>query len=94
MAITAIDDELCNGCGICIDTCPADVLRLVEPALPWTTSGWKARAVYPSDCHSCTLCALDCPQGAIRVSYRVAVAPEVFPYPLPAISGQPSAVGP
>lgn len=82
MAITAIDDDLCDGCGICIDTCPADVLRLVESERPWEYPGWKARAIYKGDCHSCTLCALDCPPGAIQVSYRVEVAPEVFPYPL------------
>jgi NADPH-dependent glutamate synthase beta subunit-like oxidoreductase len=28
MSISRIDSELCNGCGLCVDVCPQDVIRL------------------------------------------------------------------
>ena len=28
MSISRIDSGLCNGCGICVDACPQDVIRL------------------------------------------------------------------
>jgi adenylylsulfate reductase, subunit B len=56
----AIDLTLCDGCGICIDSCPTDVLR-VDPATQ------RAAAVYPQDCCGCFFCQDDCPQHAIVV---------------------------
>ena len=28
MAIDEIDPELCNGCGVCVNSCPMDVIRM------------------------------------------------------------------
>jgi NAD-dependent dihydropyrimidine dehydrogenase PreA subunit len=61
MSIERIDPELCNGCGICINTCTVDVIRMDEE------SG-KAVIKYPEDCMTCGYCELDCPQNAIYVS--------------------------
>lgn len=61
MAIERIDTDLCNGCGICVDTCWMDVLCIDE------TSG-KATIKYANDCLVCTFCELDCPENAIFVS--------------------------
>ncbi len=61
MSVERIDLELCNGCGICVDSCPVDVLRMDE------ASG-KAVIKYPEDCMLCDWCELDCPQNAIYVS--------------------------
>ena len=63
MAVDRIDPELCNGCGICVDYCPADVLRLDEKTD-------KAVAKYPQDCTACRICETDCPQKAITVSMQ------------------------
>ena len=30
MAIERIDPELCNGCGICVNVCSSDVIRMGE----------------------------------------------------------------
>ena len=28
MAIKSIDNQLCTGCGVCVKSCPADVIRM------------------------------------------------------------------
>ena len=61
MAIERIDSDLCNGCGICVDSCCTDVIRMDERSK-------KAIIVYPEDCMLCLICELDCPQHAIYVS--------------------------
>lgn len=61
MAIERIDPELCNGCGVCVNSCMMDVIRLDEIHN-------KAIIKYPEDCQTCFSCELDCPTGAIYVS--------------------------
>ena len=61
MAIDKIDPELCNGCGICVNSCSMDVIRMDE-------EGKKAIIKYPEDCMLCGWCLDDCPTNAIHVS--------------------------
>jgi NAD-dependent dihydropyrimidine dehydrogenase PreA subunit len=68
MSIERIDAELCNGCGICVDSCPMDVLRMDE-------KGEKAVIKYPDDCMACCYCERECPQNAIYVSPELLVRP-------------------
>lgn len=60
--ITNINKESCTGCGICIDLCNMDVLRL-------NSSDGKAHIAYLEDCMTCFECALNCPEGAIEVNF-------------------------
>lgn len=60
MGIRKIDTELCNGCRICVDHCPMDVLRMDEDRK-------KAFIKYLRDCQSCLLCEIECPTQAITV---------------------------
>jgi NAD-dependent dihydropyrimidine dehydrogenase PreA subunit len=55
-----VNSEKCNGCGVCIDICPCDVLRLNgETGL--------AEGKYEMDCWYCGACEMDCPRQAIVV---------------------------
>ena len=61
MSIERIDTELCNGCGICVNSCTADVIRMDKERN-------KAVIKYPDDCILCEWCMQDCPTKAIYVS--------------------------
>lgn len=61
MGIENIDLKLCNGCGICIDSCPMDVIRFDE-------NNQKAYIAYGLDCGVCFLCSDDCPTNAIKIT--------------------------
>ena len=61
MAIEKIDHELCTGCGICVKSCPMDVIKMDEDKN-------KAVIKYPEECMLCEFCVFDCPVEAISVS--------------------------
>ena len=60
MAVERIDRDLCDGCGICVNVCSSDVLRMDEEG--------KAVIKYPDECIVCLYCEEDCPTRAIYVS--------------------------
>ncbi|OGS56267.1 MAG: disulfide reductase [Euryarchaeota archaeon RBG_19FT_COMBO_56_21] len=55
-----VDQELCVGCGLCVELCPYGSPELV----PGEKGGMKARAI-EALCHGCGTCAASCPQKAI-----------------------------
>jgi NAD-dependent dihydropyrimidine dehydrogenase PreA subunit len=60
MAIEAIDELLCNGCGTCVRNCPMDVIRMDKASR-------KAQIRYKEDCMLCGQC-LECPEKAIHLA--------------------------
>lgn len=60
-----IDPQLCNGCGLCIDLCPNDVLG-------W--DGEVAALTAPERCNYCATCETVCPPGAIELPYLICKA--------------------
>lgn len=58
MGVRKIELILCNGCGICVEHCPMDVLRMDKETD-------KAFIKYVRDCQSCFLCVRECPEDAI-----------------------------
>ena len=59
--IIQIDDEKCNGCGLCIPDCPEGALQIIDN---------KARLVSDLFCDGLGACIGHCPQGAISVIER------------------------
>ena len=72
--ITEINSAKCTGCGICVDLCNMDVLRL-------DTSNGKAYIAYHEDCMTCFECALSCPEGAVEVSFVPEFTPPSIVFP-------------
>jgi len=53
-----IDVDKCEGCGECVDNCPASVLEM---------EGDKAAVVNADDCLGCETCVSVCPNEAVTV---------------------------
>lgn len=56
--IIEIDQELCDGCGLCVSACAEGAIAIVDG---------KARLVSESYCDGLGACLGECPQGAIQV---------------------------
>jgi ferredoxin len=65
--IINIDEELCNGCGLCIPSCPEQAIQLVD-----TPDGKKARLVKELYCDGLGACLGTCPTGALIIEEREA----------------------
>jgi NAD-dependent dihydropyrimidine dehydrogenase PreA subunit len=55
----------CNGCGTCVDNCPAMVFEL--QGLPDYPDSKKSVPVRADECMQCMTCVTSCPTGAITV---------------------------
>ncbi len=60
MVIENIDLKLCNGCGICMNSCPMDVIRIDK-------ANKKAVIQYPEECMLCGQCRRFCPTNAVTI---------------------------
>lgn len=63
--IINIDEEKCNGCGLCVNACHEGALKLIDG---------KARLVSESYCDGLGNCLPECPTGAITIEEREAEA--------------------
>lgn len=63
--IIRIDDEKCNGCGLCVPNCPEGALQMVDG---------KAKVVSDIYCDGLGACIGHCPEGAITIEEREADA--------------------
>ena len=59
--IIQIDEEKCNGCGVCVPNCMEGALQIIDG---------KARLVSEVYCDGLGACLGDCPQGALKVVER------------------------
>jgi len=61
--VSVVDQDKCNGCGICERVCPYDAMRLVE-----IYGVTKAQST-PASCKGCGLCAASCPSKAVDMCH-------------------------
>jgi len=61
--IIRIDEEKCNGCGVCVPACAEGALQIVDG---------KAKLVSEIYCDGLGACLGECPQGAITIEERAA----------------------
>ena len=61
--IVRIDEELCNGCGVCVTPCAEGAIQLVDG---------KARVVREELCDGAGFCLGVCPTGALSIEEREA----------------------
>jgi len=58
--IACFEEEVCSGCGDCIDRCPMDALTMDN----------DVAALDSNRCIGCGLCVSTCPTGALRLELR------------------------
>ena len=63
--IISIDQEKCNGCGLCVEACHEGALAMVNG---------KAQLMSESYCDGLGDCLPECPTGAITIEEREAAA--------------------
>jgi len=61
--IVKIDEEKCNGCGLCIPACAEGAIQLIDG---------KAKLISEKYCDGLGACLGECPQGAITIEERAA----------------------
>ncbi|NLM50368.1 MAG: 4Fe-4S binding protein [Clostridiaceae bacterium] len=61
--IVKIDEEKCNGCGLCVSACMEGALQIVDG---------KAKLISESYCDGLGACLPECPTGAITIEKREA----------------------
>ncbi len=64
-SIVRIDQELCNGCGLCVTPCAEGAIEIVNG---------KAQVVSEALCDGAGFCLAVCPTGALTVETREAEA--------------------
>ena len=59
-----IDEEKCNGCGLCVSVCTCGGLQIQDnhvTSIPGVKCGW------------CAMCELVCPSGAISCPFDITI---------------------
>lgn len=61
--IVLIDEEKCDGCGVCVTPCAEGAIRIVDG---------KAKVIKEEFCDGAGVCLAVCPRGALTIEQREA----------------------
>jgi NAD-dependent dihydropyrimidine dehydrogenase PreA subunit len=59
MFVVSVDTEQCNGCGQCADSCPGQILSVVDAKMQVTDDS--------AECLGCQSCVIVCESHAISI---------------------------
>jgi heterodisulfide reductase subunit A len=62
--VSAVDQNLCRGCGQCVEVCPYGA-----PVLEEISEGVKVSQIQEALCKGCGACAVACPTGAAAIRH-------------------------
>ncbi|UCG11799.1 MAG: FAD-dependent oxidoreductase [Deltaproteobacteria bacterium] len=62
--VSSVDQELCRGCGQCVEACPYGAPELVE-----ISEGVQVSQIQEALCKGCGACAVACPTGAAAIRH-------------------------
>jgi NAD-dependent dihydropyrimidine dehydrogenase PreA subunit len=79
--IEIIDGTKCTSCGLCVEACPLDALRMSRQT-------GKAYIAYGDDCMTCYVCEMTCLSGAIYVHPFKELLPPAVDYTDAVTSGE------
>ena len=61
-----VDENICKGCGLCVNACPRKIIELNKERI--SAKGYHpARLIDAGKCVGCASCAMMCPDMAITV---------------------------
>ena len=66
MAKVTFNENLCKGCGLCVDACPKKLIRLAPDKIN-KKGHHPAEITKQEDCVGCAFCAQMCPDCVIKV---------------------------
>ena len=66
MANVIVNEDVCKGCGLCVDACPKKIMSLDTSHI--NKKGYHAaHCISMEECIGCAFCATMCPDVAITV---------------------------
>jgi MinD superfamily P-loop ATPase len=64
ISMPVVDQERCNGCGLCISVCTCNALVMIENVVT---------VIETVDCGWCLQCEVVCPNNAIACTFEIVI---------------------
>jgi formate hydrogenlyase subunit 6/NADH:ubiquinone oxidoreductase subunit I len=68
-----IHSETCKACGLCVQRCPVQTLRLEDSPVARNKERKAAKLIHPSQCLGCGVCVYKCPTQSLFLEPRAEV---------------------